>query len=165
MNDIDLSTADGLRQYLQAMLDMRKAAMKRPADFAYFGMEDFLLQHGQTYHYAPLPKGVERGIVKMCFQNAWKLAKKKKWLYVEGMALGIIPIHHAWCVNPKKPIIAIDPTWSESLVSGERVYIGVPFNLELVGKTRKNETCVLDNWQGGFPLYTGEITEAQWRVK
>ena len=105
MNDIDLSTENGLRQYLQAMLDMRKAAMKRPADFAYFGMEDFLLQHGQTYHYAPLPKGVERGIIKMCFHNSWKLAKKKKWLYVEGMALGIIPTHHLGALTPRTQLL------------------------------------------------------------
>jgi hypothetical protein len=144
---------------------MRKAAMKKPPTFPYWGMEDFLLQHGQEYQYAPLPKGVERGTIKMCFQNAWKLAKKKKWHYVEGMAMGIIPTHHAWCLDPKNPTIAIDPTWSESLVPVEnRFYIGVPFNLELVGKTRKKESCVLDDWRGGFPLYTGELKESDWRV-
>ena len=166
MSDIDLSTAAGLRQYLQSLLDMRKAHMKMPSEFAYWGMEDFLLQHGQEYQYAPLPKGVKRGIVKMCFQNAWELAKRRKWLYVEGMAQGIIPTHHAWVANPKHPTIAIDPTWSENLVPGEqRVYIGVPFNLDLAGKMRKKESSLLDDWQGSFPLYTGELNETEWRAK
>lgn len=78
---------------------------------------------------------------------------------------GHYPNASSWCVDPKNPTIAIDPTWSESLVPGEqRVYIGVPFNLKAVGEARKRETCMLDNWQGGFPLYTGELKETEWRI-
>lgn len=166
---IHIDTYEGLRQYLQAMLDMRKMNIKQPDEFAYFGMEYFLLQHGQEYKYAPLPEDVEQGAPKQCFSNAYKLARKRKWLYVEGIATSVIPLQHAWVINPAEPNVVIDPTWdnhyvADSLKGITRIYIGVPFNLKVVGKALKCEVSMLDDWKNDFPLYTGKLTEVEWRA-
>jgi hypothetical protein len=157
---------NSLHQYLQANVKMRKQMRKQHPSFAYYGMEDFLLKHGQDFQYAPLPKGVKPGTPKLCFENAFRLARRRHWWYVEGMAdSGVIPVHHAWVVNPEQPSIVIDPTWEHGiLLSRKRFYIGVPFNLAAIAKARKRMATMLDDWQGEWPLFTGKILESEWAI-
>jgi hypothetical protein len=152
---------DELKRYLRSVLRLRKRGNPQPAELAYLGMEDFLLKHGRCYTYSPLPQDVTPGAVKMCFHNAFKLAKRRKWVYVEGVATSVIPLHHAWVINPAEPDKVIDPTWDNPMVAeqltGERAYYGVPFNLEAVAQVRKRQSSMLDDWQAGFPLFAGKI--------
>lgn len=58
-----------------------------------------------------------------CYKNAGNLALEDDTLvYCEGWAYkpGIIPLHHAWCVDPNGEVI--DPTWG----TGEgHEYLGI----------------------------------------
>lgn len=138
---------DSILNYLK-MVRQTRSTMRKPPGWKYNGMEDFLLRHGRAFEYKPLPRGVKRGVIKQCFANSYKLAKRRGWNYCEGVALGsIIPVHHAWVENPKKPGIVIDPTWE----SGE-AYFGTAFRLEAVASA-----SALDDWQNGWPLFAGRL--------
>ncbi len=70
-----------------------------------------LLERGSFYTFAHIPIGYPIGTPGNCFADAAKLATDHRDLaYVEGYALGIIPTHHAWCVNNDG--IVIDTSWA-----------------------------------------------------
>jgi len=121
-----------LLSYLQQIARLR-ATMPGVRALTYKGIEDFLLRHGSFYTPTALPQEVTRGIMKACYHNAFRLAARRKSLrFVEGVAVGIIPVDHAWCVNARGEVI--DPTW-EDATSGERAkraYFGVEINLTAV---------------------------------
>lgn len=103
-----------------------------------------------------LPKGVEPGMPKGCWGNAWALAKRGarrgaggrltpgRFLYVEGYASPLLTsptpggrptvfaVGHAWCLDQESGEI-VDPTWSREAQIGPRkvlghVYLGVAFS-------------------------------------
>jgi hypothetical protein len=93
-----------------------------------------------------------------------------KYSYVEGYAMGVIPVHHAWCVDKDGNVI--DTTWSAT----ERVpgtmrakvgtwYFGVEFDLGYVCscRYRSKHDCVIDNWKLGFELLKGLVPEEKWK--
>ena len=158
------ANADSVLTYLRAMLELKRLHLQNPGRFAYLGMEDFLLQHGKPYMAARLPKRVRAGIPGACFDQAYRLAKRRKWLYVEGVALGsVIPVHHAWCEDPSNPGVAIDPTWATLSHASTEQYFGCAFALPLVASVRAAFSSVLDDWTRGWPLLKGDIPESRWR--
>lgn len=73
----------------------------------------FYLWLGHTFEVHPLPAAYSPGPLGQCYMNAGRLAVENPDLvYCEGWAFhaGIIPLHHAWCVDPSGKVI--DPTWS-----------------------------------------------------
>lgn len=118
----------------------------RPEGWTYTGMEDFLLDRGTFWTAAPLPPNVRQMTPKACFWNALKMAQRHRrtWRYVEGLALGILPVHHAWVVDADG--VVIDPTWE----TPGRAYFGVVFDVD---ERLVAEGPVLDNWRKGFPVY------------
>jgi hypothetical protein len=148
-------------------------------DVAYHGIEDFFLRHGRFYRSEPLTaaeKDYLRRIlrlsgrkypVKQCFYNSQMLLLiTATWMdpedgmdlrYVEGYAVGLIPIHHGWLTLNGK---VIDPTLRlrELPTTGplaKRVkgtfpetaaYFGVPFRTEEV------RASVLERGEGGSLL-------------
>lgn len=95
----------------------------------------FCLRHGTLRTSSPLPKGIERGIAKQCFQNAGRLAlaHPEKLTYCEGWAQ--MPSHrglttyHAWCLDRKGNVV--DPTWAHK--RGHE-YLGVPIKMSALRK-------------------------------
>jgi hypothetical protein len=85
------------------------------------GSADLLLQHGKWYEPAPLPQGIRRGQMKQCFYNAAMAAIDHGLRYVEGYALSIIPVHHAWCVDDAGKVVEV--TWKNVGLA----YFGVEF--------------------------------------
>lgn len=122
----------------------------------YHGMEDLLLQHGRDWDLAEFPEKWKSQDYwpKQCFSNAFLLAKRSKGelLYVEGMATGVIPVHHAWCATKDGKVI--DPTWGMFRTIGlGSAYFGVAIPLEVVraARTKENTSALLD-WVHDFPL-------------
>lgn len=109
-----------------------------------------LLKDGKFYSPQPLPKRYAYGEMKQCFANAARLALATPDLtYCEGVALAIIPTHHAWCIDTKGRVV--DPTWrtrendAHTHNPGEMAYLGIAF------EDLRNVTRMLT--QGGSCLY------------
>jgi hypothetical protein len=115
----------------------------------------FILKHGRAFAWRALPRGIQKGEIRHCLENACRLAllKPVSYTYVEGYAinrlLAAYPVAHAWCVDRKG--FVVDPTWEEG--AG---YFGVPFRLEYMLRTVFKTNCgLIDNEDMGFPLLTG----------
>lgn len=146
--------AEGIREFLKIQAELIGKTSK--TNWPYKSIAEFLVKHGQVYTWEPLaikPLLSER-VPQYCFENAYLLAKRKKWWYVEGYALGsVIPVHHAWVVDPARSTVVIDPTWKDE----EAAYFGVAFNIALVGRVRRRSSTVLDDWHKNWPLLSGKI--------
>lgn len=140
-----------------AMIDAFDAK-KRGADAKrdWMTIEAFVTKYGRSYDWRPLPENIKRGPMQQCFDNAYKLALRRKELtYVEGYATRVIPVYHAWCAT--KDGIVVDPTWRESKYDDELAYYGVPFATAFVrerryAQRRTGSVAVLDDWQNKHPV-------------
>lgn len=107
--------------------------------FYYYSAEDFVLQHGEWFDKLP-SKPHWRGPLKQCFSNAAYFTRKNKGFhYVEGFALSIIPVHHAWVVDDDKRIYEV--TWENP----GKAYIGVEFD--------QKDRGILSDWENDYPLF------------
>lgn len=157
---------DDLRRGLELMVRMRRE-MRNPTNWQrglrYHGTEDLILQHGTVYRRATR-RPPTHPIPKACFHQSYRLAARKgsKWIYVEGFATSPdaigIPVLHAWLTTAETPGEAYDVAWTHP----EADYIGIPFDPGFVKAMRKRlgQYSVLDAWQIGYPLLTGEIAVA-----
>ena len=120
-----------------------------------------MLRHGRAFAPAPLPGDYRRGTPTYCFANAGALAKKKlsRLTYVEGYATAIIPVLHAWCVDPDGGVV--DPTWDDGVGVA---YFGVAFATDFVRRrqNRAKGLSLLDDWRRKWPLLYGKFTVAEW---
>lgn len=150
MTDADVQ----LRDYLTMIRDMRKS-MPLPSTLRYCGIEDFLLATGRFFIPRILPPTIKPMPLKQCFDNAYKLARRRKGLhYVEGYAQGVIPTMHAWCIDADGHVI--DPTWAHDGCALGASYFGVELDLDVVTQTRvTGYTSVLDDWHNDFPVLRG----------
>jgi hypothetical protein len=137
---------DKVFNYLQMMTQVMKS-MDRTVSVA-----SFLLEHGKKFEVTDqsFPR---LGAFKECFMNSAKLAMEDSSLaYCEGYADGVIPVHHAWCVDKAGRVV--DPTWE----SGQH-YFGIKFQLDYVLQVTEDTgywASVLDNYHQHWPLLTGK---------
>lgn len=107
------------------------AAYARATDLKLYRV---VMEQGRFWTPAPKPDNVKAGTPKQCFDNAYKLASRRSDLrYVEGWALGIIPVHHAWCVDAEGNVI--DNTWRSHGFMGAS-YFGMVVGLNVVKAAR-----------------------------
>jgi hypothetical protein len=68
--------------------------------YGYTCPADWLLTHGRFWTPPTTPPRY-RMTPQACFDNAYKLAVRSRGRlrYAEGIALAIIPVDHAWCVD------------------------------------------------------------------
>jgi len=96
------------------MVEMRKRMQeKMHSGYAYWSMEDYALQNGESFISQPLTDdeikwifkiiGGQRFAVKQCFYNSQTLLMsamfhdfRHELRYVEGYANSVIPIQHGW---------------------------------------------------------------------
>lgn len=126
----DFPFACQVRAYLESVSHFHQDS-RRPAGWRWNSPEDLVLSLGRAWSPAPLPAGIEPMAIKQCFTNAYLLAARRSDLtYVEGYAAGVIPVHHAWCVDRLGNVV--DPTWAShprtarGLAAGTE-YMGIPF--------------------------------------
>jgi hypothetical protein len=135
-----------IKQFLEASTRVRDTLVK-PKGFKYSCIEEFVLKNGKNFPYKPLPPSVKRGEPKMCFKNATQLMIDRDDLtYVEGYALSIIPIMHAWCIDEDGNVV--DPTMPMC------EYYGIPFDSAFVIGTmlRRKYYGIIDDWENGWPM-------------
>ena len=97
------------RSYLQEMAHMQiVCAQCAPAKVRVRPLELYVLEHGHFFGKWSQPH--EQLPRKECYANAARYAQEHDYLYAEGLAMGIIPVHHAWCVDPFTGLVH-DPTW------------------------------------------------------
>lgn len=92
----------------------------RPKHWVYDGPADLLVREGKPFKPGTLvhwPHSVKQA----CFRNAAMYAIDHKLRYVEGYAVSIIPVHHAWCADKDDNVIEV--TW-DKVGTG---YFGVEF--------------------------------------
>jgi hypothetical protein len=115
------------------------------------GMSSFLLEHGRFWQPCLKRDDVRWGVAKQCFDNAYKLAIRRGWRYVEGVAYSersILPLHHAWSIDDLGNLV--DNTWRGTTLS----YFGVEFSVEYMRDVRKRTKLwpALDNYKN-FEIY------------
>jgi len=140
------------------------AVRMRDQGFAYTTPEAYVLAKGQLWHRQgwTLPDRVKLMTPKHCFDNAYRLATRRKGLrYVEGYyATSILPLPHAWCVDADGRVI--DPTWRRldqpPYDADVPSYFGVVFPLEVVqaARTGSDNCSVLQDWEHGYPVLRRE---------
>jgi hypothetical protein len=101
---------------LDAQLRAIASAMPPRKGLAHSSFEAMILARGRVFRPAPLPARYERGEMRECYRNAYRLAASHpRLMYVEGFAArpGVpIAVAHAWCVRPGGWVV--DPTWPDS---------------------------------------------------
>jgi hypothetical protein len=142
-----------MKTYLKHMLKAKTKAGMSPAGAPFSCLEDFLMQHGREWRPTPYPPKWKKGTPKLCFNNSVSLMCRRPDLtYCEGLALGYIPVVHAWCVTASGEVV--DPTWCADAEGGFRPmlgtdYFGVAFKREYVLKRRKtmgDRFTLLEDW-------------------
>ncbi|GBG14820.1 pilus assembly protein PilM [Novimethylophilus kurashikiensis] len=74
------------------------------------GYYEFISTYGRAWTPKPNPDWLKLGRAKMCYENAGRIAlQREDLIYVEGVALRLIPVPHAWLVTLDGDVI--DPTW------------------------------------------------------
>ena len=129
-------------------------------DYIYDGPFDALARHGRMWPVAAdqSPGETVVSVPKACFDNAYRLARRSKLRYVEGYALGVIPVEHAWVVNEQNEVI--DPTWHMQRSSLGTAYYGVVIPLKLMVKSRRRGcSSGLFDWMHRFPLLKHQLGE------
>lgn len=130
---------------------IRELNRKHREGFRYLSLYEYVLEEGKLYEAAPLPEEFTKHDNRECFGNAFDLASTHDDLtYVEGYALRLIPIMHAWVT--RDGVTAIDPTWDNP---EECQYFGVEFPIGLVAASalRNNRYgSVIDDWGSEWPL-------------
>jgi len=124
-----------VRNHLSLFLQVRKAGHESPPEgYHYWGVEDFLLQHGKQYAPRPKPKAYKYGRRKECFWNAGMLALENSDLtYVEGYAFGyLFPVAHAWLVDKNDQVIEVTWRTRGKFAVEPTDYWGVTFSTKLL---------------------------------
>jgi len=126
----------------------------KPKDFKYGNLYEFVLRNGSLHKATCGTPYLEMGKKKECFKNAFDLCEREDGYlrYVEGYAYSFgFPMLHAWAIDPGNYVY--DPTWEDG-----KAYYGVTFPLHYVREIilKRKAWGVLDCWEIGYPLLTGE---------
>ena len=143
-----------LYEFLVTFREARETS-KRPPIFAYSCLEDWLLKHGTFFTPKNLPSTVRPMGLQQCYENAWRVAQRTKaYHYVEGFAIGMIPVLHAWLIDRDGNVI--DPTWASRTAGIGSAYMGVELNLEEVRRSRRAGCyCLTMDYKRDYPVQQG----------
>jgi hypothetical protein len=99
-----------------------------PNDYTYRSYEGLILAEGTSWTDIRVEKS---GPNKLCFENSYYAARENGWQYVEGFAMSLIPMGHAWCLDGDQ---VVETTWD---TPGSEYY-GIAFPLDFVLQTALN---------------------------
>ena len=135
--------------HLAKQRDLMSGQMRKPSQFHYQGIPDFILREGQFHEPRPLPAGIDHLEIRHCYTNAFQTALEEGFAYVEGYALASshdLPLLHAW--NLDADGFVVDRTWNPH----GRIYLGVIFPLTVIPRERDTQYPVIDDWEHGYPI-------------
>jgi hypothetical protein len=148
---------DADKELIAYLTDVRtlRERHRRPSTYQYVCVEDFLLKHGTLFTPCGLPAALRPMRMQQCFENAYRVARRTKaFHYVEGVALGLIPMDHAWVIDQDGN--AYDPTWASTATGLASAYIGVELNLDEVQLSRRGGcSSLLTDWKRDFIALQG----------
>lgn len=129
-----------IEQNLQALRHFSKGGRRIFGDAS--PVYEFLLANGQEFHGTPWTTFRGSGYRKMaqrrCFENSLRMAiRDPRLTYYEGFAFsGLIPVHHAWCVDLDGRVV--DFTWRKSVQTSypenEWSYFGIGWDVMRIAK-------------------------------
>ena len=143
------SAQQALRAHLEDVLAVQRQCQQRPAPAMAMPIprpRSLCLSHGKWFLPRTLPRDVRRGAPKQCFANAIIIAAHRGWRYVEGYALAVIPVQHAWVLDHRGRLCEV--TWP----TPGRAYLGVEFAVERADDaTWTGDASVLDDYKRRWP--------------
>jgi len=184
---------ESLREYLRRVADVARWT-RAPTGYKYCCIEELLLAEGREFSGEPYTHEEENMILRLmeihgrhlqtreCYKNALMGAiaadaMKLPFYYAEGMAIGVIPVNHAWLVLNHKPV---DFTWRDlkEKVRDRRgllrrlkdnlaanAYIGIVVPTTVVTEraiATSHAPVMLDDWEGRWPLLRDGVP-AEWK--
>lgn len=126
------------------------------------GMYEFVFDHGlEMFSPRSLPRTYRcfKGEKKMCFRNAAMAAMvHNSLIYCEGYASHIIPVLHAWCLDPHGRVLEL--TWDKPAPD----YFGIPFRMGFLRNEliRNGNYGLLDQMRDHFALVRGKYPKSDW---
>ena len=150
-----IENAPQTKQFLSALRQVRGEGLKG-LGYHYSSIEDLILTEGQIFDtVAELPKGIKKGKLGKCYQNATELIlRDDSYRYVEGYAVsnGLIPLMHGWAINDLGHVI--DPTWNDGVE-----YYGIIFPKSTVSAQiiATKVYGMLDDYHNQFPILKDKL--------
>lgn len=142
---IDTGTSQG---YLQAVDNFVSQQFPQDGTFEYRSRQDFMLREGQQFEMKDPPPEAVLGEMGLCYMNAYQVvsANPGRFRYVEGVAMSIIPVDHAWVYDTEDGK-AFDVTWRDKGGREKPDYFGVIFPTQTLFETtlEKGTYGVLDH--------------------
>lgn len=154
------TTIATVKEFLASEVRMLSMMQSPPHIGGYRSMGDFVLQNGVAFEPAPCPKDVRPGELKQCFKNAADLVihNPSRFIYCEGYAAGVIPVHHAWVFDVCGSFGAlVDNTWLRNMAGTD--YFGIAINYEYLSDTllsTERYCSLIDRWSDGWPILTDD---------
>lgn len=130
---------------------MQAACRNEPPAAGYGSYEELVLARGQLFPWRPRPTHIPKLPARGCYRNASQIAGRHRLTYVEGYAMAMIPVAHAWVVDDDG--FVIDATWDDDTPTG--FYLGIALDRDKVADftSRTGYHGVLCNdWQQGNGL-------------
>lgn len=156
MTEVEGDQTEQLKQYLL----IQKELLERNGNFTkingYYNIAHFVHDNGIGMS-VPTDDYFALGEMKECFFNAFDLVQRNSSLiYVEGYACGIIPVHHAWCLDLERKVI--ETTWTDD---HRDAYYGIPMDFDYVKRAvfRKKTYGVIDDWKNRWPIFGDDKSE------
>ncbi len=121
-----------LTKYLELVDGLRTT----PDNYIYHSYEGLVLNEGTTWTDARVET---HGPEKHCYENSYYAAIENGWQYVEGFAISMIPMGHAWCLDGDQ---VVETTWA---TAGSE-YRGIVFPADFV-----EQMALTTEYWGMFP--------------
>jgi len=115
-----------LTDYLTAVADMRTDNLD---GFKYRSYESLLLAEGTTWTDVRVE---DHGPARHCYTNAFYAAEEHGWKYVEGFAMSVIPMPHAWCLDSDQ---VVETTWDDAGAEYRGIVLPLAYVSEAVSAT------------------------------
>lgn len=149
---------NGIKQYLK-VTDHWIRTSGQP-----FTLDGFVLKYGRGFKWRRSLGAYDflRGEIRQCYLNAANAAISHPELtYCEGYASSLIPVNHAWCLDPQGRVLEL--TWEEP---GSEYY-GIPFKTEFLRRQLLTQKYygLIDAWQSNWPLLRGKYPKKDWYKK
>lgn len=151
------NTITTVKEFLEfGVAGLKKKGIPPSGLNGYYCPMDFVLRNGR--YWAPGNVCWAKG-ASACYVHAGKAAlRNRDYTYVEGYAINLIQVAHAWLVDNDG--LVIETTWSEM----GKAYYGIPFRTDYIRQQIKKTGCysMIDQWRGADAWHTIRAPREEW---